>query len=329
MTNLTTTSETIRIFIGSSARNVVEEKVFKYTLIEQTNHPLEINIIEGQTGAARFHSGEVKPLPPGLRGQLKGATAFSLGRYAIPYWCGYEGKAIYCDSDIVARADIAELWNLDLQDAAMAAVPVKQAKSSSHYVNTVLKSKIVSDDKLYLTSVMLIDCAKFKDLDTKKIIDGYNAGEYTYSEMMFVGGKFRNKFGFSVKDLSDDWNHLDICFENSKLVHFTDLTSQPWLFPHNPVADLWESIFIEAVEKGALKEEEIVEAYEIGVISQRVRTIPYIQKDTQKYINNLWRGIDVLSFQTKTLIKAPFTAIKNRLKKIRKISLDKKTDLIT
>lgn len=39
------------------------------------------------------------------------STPFSGFRWAVPELCGFEGRAIYMDSDIIGRADLAELWN--------------------------------------------------------------------------------------------------------------------------------------------------------------------------------------------------------------------------
>lgn len=48
------------------------------------------------------------------------ATPFSGFRWAIPKLCGYEGRAIYMDVDTLVRADIAELWEMDLAGKVVA-----------------------------------------------------------------------------------------------------------------------------------------------------------------------------------------------------------------
>ena len=40
-----------------------------------------------------------------------GRTPFTHFRWSIPSACNYEGRAIYCDSDFIFRANVAELWN--------------------------------------------------------------------------------------------------------------------------------------------------------------------------------------------------------------------------
>lgn len=39
------------------------------------------------------------------------ATPFSGLRWAIPFLCGYKGRAIYMDSDVIVMADLTELWH--------------------------------------------------------------------------------------------------------------------------------------------------------------------------------------------------------------------------
>ncbi len=45
----------------------------------------------------------------------KWATPFSGFRWAVPEVCGFEGRAIYCDSDVIFMADVAELWRQEFK----------------------------------------------------------------------------------------------------------------------------------------------------------------------------------------------------------------------
>ena len=38
------------------------------------------------------------------------ATPFSGFRWAIPEYCGFEGRAIYMDTDVIVLCDLAEMW---------------------------------------------------------------------------------------------------------------------------------------------------------------------------------------------------------------------------
>ena len=285
-------SQPIRIFIGSGPRNFVEERVLVHTLQKHSTSRLEINVIDGATGAVTFSNGEVKRLPTNLVGRVSGATAFSTARYAIPEWCDYRGRAIYCDSDQVVLTDISELWNYDLSGRAVAAVPVKKASCSAHFANAFLKRLIDSEDNYYLTSVMLIDCAATPAWNLGTIIEKLDENQYSYLEMMFLGKRFIDQFGTSVKDLPSEWNHLDILLGDTKLVHFTDLTSQPWLSHINRVAETWEKCFLEAIDRGALSLADIDQAYHEGMISTRIRVLPRVNRKIAHPVNSLWRSLE-------------------------------------
>lgn len=297
-------NQVVRIFIGSSAKNVVEEKVFIHSLLKHSSLPLEINIIDGNTGSVTLHTGEVKRLPSEIGDRIKGATAFSLSRYAIPQWCEYQGKAIYCDSDQICLEDISELWNYELLDAAVAAVHVKEAKSRKDYVSSFLKKLINSEDNYYLTSVMIMDCSKLQAWNLGAIIKSFEQNNFSYTDMMFLGKEFTKLFSTKVKNLPNTWNHLDVLLEDSKLIHFTDLTSQPWLFDHNPVGPFWEKLYLETVNKGEISKEEVLQAYQNGGISRRIVNLYSTNGVIGQYINNFWRTWGILLFALQQLLRS-------------------------
>src|SRR3990167_5362559 len=49
------------------------------------------------------------------------STPFSGFRWAIPEYCGFHGRALYTDVDMINRRDISQLFDLDLQGRALAA----------------------------------------------------------------------------------------------------------------------------------------------------------------------------------------------------------------
>jgi len=44
----------------------------------------------------------------------RGLTEFTFSRWLVPFLCGYEGKAIFLDADMVVTADITELFDTDI-----------------------------------------------------------------------------------------------------------------------------------------------------------------------------------------------------------------------
>jgi lipopolysaccharide biosynthesis glycosyltransferase len=310
----------IRIFIGSSPKNTIEESVFRYTLQKYTPGPIEIYVMDGQAGTAtRLDTGEVQQLPLDVIGRIKGATAFSLARWAIPQWCNYQGKAIYCDSDQIILTDLAELWHYDFGDATLAAVSVRQAKSNPHYIKHFLRDFLQTNDECYLASVMLIDCEKAACWSLESLVDLLDRDVFSLPELMYLRSRFRDHFQLKVNHLPCVWNHLDYVDADSRIVHFTDLTSQPWLFHHNPTSDLWEQIFLEAVEQGWLTQAEITDAYNQGWISQRIKTLPFLEKDVRQPINLLWRSGNAFLFMIGQFFVDQFKLLRKVAYKLRMV----------
>ncbi|MCU0549111.1 MAG: hypothetical protein MUC48_07165 [Leptolyngbya sp. Prado105] len=291
------TQSPIRVFIGSSPKNLIEERVFCHSLLKHASQPVEFYAIDGFTGSAKnLMTGEVKSLPPGIRNRMKGATAFSLGRWAIPEWCNYEGKAIYCDSDQILLSDITQLWNSDLAEATLAAVPVKQAKCYKHYIIDSMGAFLKTEETFYLASVMLIDCEKVK-WSIRELLEKLDQNVFSLANLMYMGEQFRRHYQLSVAALPCEWNHLDYVDAESKLVHFTDLTSQPWQFHHNPVSDLWEQAFLEALDQGAVTQADIDTSYANGWLSGRVKALAQMPKSIRRPVNWIWRNSNATIFK--------------------------------
>lgn len=288
-------SEPVRIFIGSSGKNRLEERIFVRSLRRHASVPLEINIIDGDTGAVHLHDGRVLPLPAGVTGGVKGATAFSLARFAIPEWCGYEGRALYCDSDQLVFADIAELARCELGGATLAAVRAREAICAPAYFRHFLASLASPAADYLLTSVMVIDCAQARAWDLRRIVADLGSRGVDYSELMFTGQEFRRRFATRVTALDPRWNCLDRMVPGTKLLHFTDLRTQPWLFPHSPVNDVWERELWAAVDAGDVSAADLATARGHGGIALRVTATARWAPGARAAASRLWRRIELLN----------------------------------
>ncbi|MBD1823570.1 hypothetical protein H6F51_13865 [Cyanobacteria bacterium FACHB-DQ100] len=303
----------IRIFIGSSPKNTIEESVFRYTLLKQTQHPIEIYAIDGTSGSAKnLTTGEVKRLPAGVSDRIQGATAFSLARWAIPEWCNYQGRAIYCDSDQIALQDMTELWNYGLGDSSLAAVPVKQAKCYQHYIADSMGVFLHTEETFYLASVMLMDCEKIQ-WNLSELVELLDRNAFSLPNLMYLGEQFRQHFNLSVSALPSEWNHLDYADRESKIVHFTDLTSQPWRFHHNPIAEVWETVFLAAVDDNALTQAQLETAYANGWINRRIKVLAQLPSLVRRPINWVWRSWGATVFKVRTTLDRQVQRLKSGL----------------
>ena len=141
-------------------------------------------------------------------------TPFSCFRMAVPELCGFEGHAIYLDSDMLVLGDIAELWAM---------------KPTIGGIRCLAQNR---------TDVAVIDCAWFKDRKWWPTIaqmkpSGWRNFEYL-SRLLIPHGALE-------PTLPASWNDCDGQLYNKrpddvKLIHYTNvLCGQPYR-PYDNVA---------------------------------------------------------------------------------------------
>ena len=85
------------------------------------------------------------------------STDFSFSRFLVPYLCGYEGWALFADSDIICLDDIANLWAMrDDQYAVMCVQHDHRPKEDTKF----LGEPQTQYEKKNWSSVMLMNTAK-------------------------------------------------------------------------------------------------------------------------------------------------------------------------
>lgn len=195
----------IRVFIGTEAMHHKAEKALEWSIRKNTTHEVEItflrNLIPWQT-------------PP---------TGFSSHRYMIPKLCNYQGYAIHLDVDMLVLADIKELWEYK--------TPGKWCVTTCH------GNQGVRDE------VSVIDCSAFKDLPDEATLK-------TSSGKTIAKNKIGDRY---LKNIPHTWNAYMLspcskgycgcpelgcsmgtrpdrkpCTDEVKLLHYTNLATQPW-----------------------------------------------------------------------------------------------------
>lgn len=229
----------VRVFIGSGEASLVERKTTIYALRKNTKRDLDIYVFNGTHNSVQLNDEEPFLAPMSLRVKYRNITEFSLYRYLIPELCGYEGKAIYIDSDTVCLTDIGELFDTPMDGADFLAKP-----------------DAYPGEQLWGLSVMLIDCQRCR-FDLEKIIDGIDAGLFTIMEFSCMSPVFLKHHPSKIGRLDPAWNVFDFCDDQTKLIHYTNLYTQPWKFPNHPHGELWFKYFEEARAAGLVTPEDI------------------------------------------------------------------------
>jgi lipopolysaccharide biosynthesis glycosyltransferase len=230
-------SAPVRVFIGSGEASLLERKTLIYSLRKNSKRPLEIWVMNGTHNAIERNDAPPFLAPLSLEMKYRNVTEFSLYRYLIPQMCDYQGRAIYLDSDMICLGDIGELFETPMDDVDFRAV--------KEYGNS-----------MWATSVMLFNCGRCR-FELETIFDEIDAGRYSYSDFSRFAGHFLQQRPYAIAELDPVWNEFDRFDSNTKLIHYTDLSRQPWKFPNHPFGELWHQYFKEARDSGLISEEDV------------------------------------------------------------------------
>ena len=189
----------IKVFIATELGHEKAEKALEYSIRSSTNSEIQIFWMKNDVGETfsnwnkgrshmRMNSGE------GWK------TNFSCYRWAIPELCNFSGKAIYLDVDQLVIKDIAQMWDLDMQNKAVLSITPER------------------------TDVMLMDCSKF------------NGEWWPRLSTMKPSGKHQKHYRCLVQN-KDLIGHLDPIYncldgegmsDETRLIHYTKMSTQPW-----------------------------------------------------------------------------------------------------
>lgn len=226
----------IQIFIGTDEYQMIGAKVLAHSITSRTSAPVKIHYLSDYAAPS--------PQNPALRSK----TGFSFTRFMIPQICGYEGRAIYLDADMLVFTDIAELWNWPMPDGVSllyAEQPPERGRRPQY-------------------SVFLVDCAKAR-WDAKELMQKLDTGVYDYHSLVY-------EFSHMSADekamiLPFRWNALEYYDSGeTSLIHFTDMNRQPWVEPTNPNRDVFYAAVNAALDAGAVTLADINQAIDKGYI---------------------------------------------------------------
>ncbi|MFA1624395.1 glycosyltransferase [Rhizobium mongolense] len=192
-----------RIFVGFDSKEVVAYHVLCQSIIEHSSIPVAFSPIVLDN---------LRDIFTRERNALQ-STEFSFSRFLVPYLSNYEGWSIFMDCDMLARADIAELWNL--RDDRYAAMCVKH-----DYVPKV-ETKFLGQtqtkyEKKNWSSMILFNNSKCRAL-TKDFVNtatGLQLHQFKWLES-----------DEQIGDIPVTWNYLVNEYDkrdDAKIVHFTD-----------------------------------------------------------------------------------------------------------
>lgn len=167
----------LKVFIGYDPRQHVAFQTLAHSIWMHASQPVEIIRLQ------------LSHLAPFTR---RGLTEFTYSRFLVPYLCGYQGQAIFLDSDILCRSDIHELASIANEQAVQVSI-------------------VPHTRKFERPSVMVFHNSSCKILTPEYV------GNEAMNPLMLTWAAF-------VGELPKEWNHLvgyDAPNPDAKLVHFT------------------------------------------------------------------------------------------------------------
>lgn len=223
--------DTVKIYIGTDPNMGKAELALEHSIRKHCSSPLEIIWMDYSRGGIweGWDIGREHGIPYSNKGW---ATDFTCFRFAIPEACGFEGRAIYLDVDMILLDDITKLFELPLE---------KPARITP-----------------FGYDVILFDCAAFKDKLWWPTIDRMKANRWRRADYEYL----LEQHDFVSKDLPDEWDCRDgkgFDPDKTALVHYTNMRTQPWkpypdIFeypphPNQDMVDLFWKEYEEAKEK--------------------------------------------------------------------------------
>jgi len=230
------TGEPIRVFVGADRSQQLAVAVLEHSIRRHTTAAVEvIPMVDLDV-----------PVPVDPRNRAR--TGFSFSRFCIPKLAGYRGRAIYMDADMQVFKDIRELWELPFQGRKVL------IQHEVKHLDETLKLSNAPQKRIKQCAVMLLDCERL-DWDIQRIVAQLDAGDYDYERLMYeLCVLAEEDIGYEVPF---EWNSLEHFDANTRLIHYTDMGTQPWVSTRNPNAALWIDEVRQMLRAGKLSADQI------------------------------------------------------------------------
>lgn len=210
--------DVIRVYVGTDITQLLAVPVLEYSIKRHTSSNVEVIPMLNL------------PVPTPKDPRNGQRTGFSFSRFCIPNLAGYKGKAIYLDADMLVFRDIRELWEIPFDGAKI----VIQEEVKFEDVTT--KKIGAPKQRKKQCAVMLLDCERL-DWDIEKIISEMDEDKYNYEQLMYdmcILDESEVKYGIPF-----EWNSLEHWDTETRLIHYTDVYTQPWTECGHKLGYLW------------------------------------------------------------------------------------------
>jgi len=201
------------VFIHTNYQQLVGAKVAEYSLKSRSKHSdkFDVKIIINSDYPFLLNKVGQKFTRKGVKARWVNddLQSFTPLRFLPPELMAFKSRAIVVDPDVFAVGDVYDLLNRNMKGKAILARSAKTAFGSGAW---------------YGTSVMLMDCEKLKHWDWEKTMNDMFKGKFDYGN--WIGLRLEDPDTIGL--LEEEWNHFDTLTQNTKLIHMTERSTQPW-----------------------------------------------------------------------------------------------------
>jgi lipopolysaccharide biosynthesis glycosyltransferase len=219
-------TEIMNVFVGYDSKEIVAFHTLCHSIIKHSSMSVRFTPIYLQN---------VKNIFWRSRSSLQ-STEFSFSRFLVPYLSEYEGWSLFLDCDMLARADIAELFNLrDERCSVQVCKHNYVPKDTTKFLGNV-QTKY---EKKNWSSLMLFNNSRCKRLTTEYVntASGLELHQFKWLETESEIGELPLVWNWLVGEYSKN--------ADAKMVHFT--LGGPYFSDYRncDYADEWRSAFNE------------------------------------------------------------------------------------
>jgi hypothetical protein len=235
-------AQPIDVYVGADRSQLLAVAVLEHSIRRHTVRPVQVRPL------IDLDLPEPRDIRQGSR------TNFSFARFAIPELAGYAGKGLYLDADMLVFRDIGELWDIPFDGAAV----VIQEEIPEHAVSH--RKAGAPSKRVKQCSVMLIDCERAR-WDVHAIVAGLDE-RYTYEDLMYQLCILReSEIRYAVPFA---WNSLEHFDQHTRLIHYTDMDTQPWVSALNRHGPRWMEEVRLMLDTGVLGRSDLQTEIDLG-----------------------------------------------------------------
>jgi hypothetical protein len=203
------------VVIHTNDQQLIPAKVSAHSLRTRSAHPdlFDVHILRlEETPALLAREGQRYVRWPGGRPSVwrrSDLDSFQLLRRMVPAVLGYTGRALVIDPDVFAVGDVYDLLSADMGGRAVLCRE---------------RPKLQGGETLYSSAVMLLDCALLTAWQPERELGEVFSGRRELGPLFALLDLDPDVIGL----FGDEWNDHDNLTLETKLLHNTKVTTQPW-----------------------------------------------------------------------------------------------------